>query len=89
MTEEKLALAVPAIHRNGTSLEALIEQLREAYEALGRAVVALEAASPNARDYYTQPAGVWERARVQHADRLLRIVQTQNELASIWEAIAE
>ncbi len=59
-------MLLPSIHLNGTSAEQLLEQACEAGNAVRAAIVALEAAGPNARDYYPQGDDAFTRARAEH-----------------------
>ena len=45
---------LPTIHLNGTSPETMLFEATNAYEALTRALDAIQGAHPNARDYYPQ-----------------------------------
>lgn len=45
-------MRIPTVHMNGTSPEDLLEQLVRAHQAVAGALEALDAASPNGRDYY-------------------------------------
>jgi hypothetical protein len=81
------ALAVPTIHCNGTSREALLEQLRNAAEAVGVAIHALEGASPNGRDYYPQGPHALRKARAEHEARCQALQRVCNELLQLAEAV--
>lgn len=81
-------LAIPTIHLNGTSREALVEQLCEAVHALRIAGRALAAACPNGRDYYPQGEQAIQHALSQHAARLKAVDTVIGELERIAEAIA-
>ena len=87
--ENERTQVAPRVHRNGTSREALEAQLRECHRTLGAAIAAMEAAAPNARDYYVQGPGTWERAQLEHTTRLLSVRRVQLELATIWERISD
>ena len=75
---------LPTIHLNGTGAKTLYEEYRTARHAIGAALDALAAATCNARDFYPQETGAWERARAerQEAFRLLNLVLIYTEL---WE----
>lgn len=78
---------LPTIHLNGTGADSLKQEYRAARRAIGAAVDALAAATCNARDFYPQAPGAWERARAERAEafRLLALV---GNYAERWEAHA-
>jgi hypothetical protein len=80
-------LAVPTIHLNGTSKEALIEQLLEAGSAIRVAVEKLNAAWPNGRDYYVQSPRAYAEADSQWNERRKKLLGVMEELAAITERI--
>lgn len=59
-------MAGPTVHLNGSSPEYLVDTLRDAGDALGAALRALNDAAPNARDYYPQGDGAWKLALAEH-----------------------
>ena len=83
-------MQAPMIHRNGTSREALLDQVCEAARAVWEATLALERASPNQRDYYTfqGAAEAWQRARDEHGSRMRRLTSVVEELRNLADAIA-
>lgn len=82
------ALTAPVVHLNGTSGEELADGYDAAQVALAAAVRALEAASPNARDYYVHAdPGAFEAARREHEDRLQRLCSVRDELALLALAV--
>lgn len=76
----------PTIHLNGTSAESLLEDLGQAYTALGEAYEKLQQCAPNGRDYYVKP-GTMETARAEHHDRLRRVESVREELVMICDDI--
>ena len=78
---------LPTIHMNGTGAQNLEEEYRAVRRAVSAAGVALEAATCNARDFYPQEPGAWQRARAERAEafRLLALV---SDYAEQWEAHA-
>lgn len=80
-------MQTPTIHLNGTSREALQEQIAEACSAIRAAENALIAAQPNARDYYPQGDGAYRRAECEHARRLSALVDVRTELELMYDAI--
>lgn len=81
-------LAVPTVHLNGTSKEALLDQISDALAALAEAHSKLSAAAPNARDYYMQGLA-FGRALSQHVGRVKKIQSVIAELQAIGEKIAD
>lgn len=79
----------PSIHLNGTSKDALLEQLQGAYTALNAAFIALENAAPNGRDYYPQGSGAISKATAEHTVRLLAIEQVRAEIHSLMEHVVD
>ena len=75
---------LPTIHLNGTGAGSLKQEYRAARRAIGAAVDALAAATFNARDFYPQEPGAWQRAcdEREEAFRLLRLV---SDYAERWE----
>ena len=60
----------PTIHSNGTSKQALYDQMRAAWDALRAARRAIADAAPNGRDYYPQGDEAFREAVRQHHARL-------------------
>lgn len=82
-----MTLAVPTIHMNGTSKNALLEQYCDAITALHDAGRKLAAAAPNGRDYYVQGGDAIRRAMDQHDARMRKLREIINELEKIAEAL--
>jgi hypothetical protein len=82
-------MRIPTVHRNGTSKQELEDQVREAYLQVSIAIAALEAASPNGRDYYLQGETAINEATKEHLDRMKRLVSVRAELMHIWEGIVD
>lgn len=57
--------ALPTFHLNGSDAETLMNEYEAVCTALSKAVVALEKATCNPRDFYVQEDGAWERARAE------------------------
>lgn len=81
-------LAIPTIHMNGTSRDALFADLCEAIRTLYDADLALARASPSGRDYYPQGPSAISIAMDQHAARLAKLREITKELETIAEAIS-
>ncbi len=82
------ALTVPSVHMNGTSREELLRQVQAAGHAVWQARDALAKASPNARDYYPQGALAYPVARAEHDRRARVLLEVEEELSRLAEAIA-
>ena len=80
-------MMIPTIHMNGTSKEALVEALSEAYRAVNEAGRKLAEAYPNGRDYYPQGAGAINTAMKEHESRMERLRSVAKELEEIVVAI--
>jgi hypothetical protein len=77
----------PTVHLNGTSKEALIDDLTRAYTALTSALTALALAEPNGRDYYPQGPDALKTAQAEHKFRLQRVEDVRKEILEIAEHI--
>ena len=82
------ALTKPTIHLNGTSREALLEQYRDACDAVRTAMKAVADASPHGRDYYPQGKEAINKAIDEHVDRLRRLEGVLSELVQIGSDLA-
>lgn len=80
---------IPTIHYNGSSPGALMEAACDALAALLRAAQAVQAMTPNARDYYVGPAGAYEAARAEHRSRAEAIARVRAEVGAIAEGIQD
>jgi hypothetical protein len=80
-------LATPTVHINGTSKQALIDQLGDAIHALHEAGRKLAAATPNARDYYVQGNDAFTTAMRQHDARMTKLREIVAELETIGDAV--
>lgn len=78
---------LPTIHLNGTGADSLKKEYRSARRAIGAAIDALAAATCNARDFYPQEPGAWQRARAERQEAF-RLLQLVSDYAEIWEAHA-
>ena len=75
---------LPTIHLNGTGADSLKQEYRAARRAIGAAVDALAAATCNARDFYPQEPGAWQRARAERVEAF-RLLQLVSNYAERWE----
>lgn len=80
-------LPIPTVHLNGTSADALVEQLRNAVTAVSAALVACSAACPNGRDYYL--TGNINAAISAHSARLDHLQAVCTELEQLWQGVVE
>jgi hypothetical protein len=70
-------LTLPSIHLNGTGRKMLTEDYTAAYDAVHNAIRALRNIEFNARDYYTQGADAFHRARTQRDVQLHHLDEVQ------------
>lgn len=75
---------LPTIHLNGTGAESLMQEYRAVRKAITAAADALAHATCNARDFYPQEPGAWERARAER-DEAFRLLQQVSDYAEAWE----
>jgi len=84
---EPTPVTLPTIHRNGTGAA----NLEAEYQAVRKAITAteelLQAATCNARDFYPQEPGAWERARDERAEAF-RLLQLVSNYVEQWEVHA-
>lgn len=80
---------MPSIHLNGSSAERLLEEYLNAAEAIRNAQAALAKTAPNARDYYPQGAGAFDKADDEHTARLQRMQDTLNEIEALALHVAD
>ena len=77
-------MLLPIVHRNGTSKEALLEQVCIVGRALGDVLRAMADTAPNQRDYYPE-SGRWEKALTEYAHR----VETITVMREVYRAAAD
>jgi hypothetical protein len=75
---------LPTIHLNGTGADSLQREYRAVRKAIAAAADALVAATCNARDFYPQEPGAWERARAERQEAFL-LLQQVSDYAEEWE----
>jgi flavin-binding protein dodecin len=78
----------PTIHLNGSSRESLTEKYLNAASALREALIQLEAAEPNARDYYVQDSYTFAIAQAEHSARLKVVRMALAEIEALAEHCA-
>lgn len=86
MTTATEKIITPCVHLNGTSKDALLDQLGEVYSALENARNMLKYAAPNGRDYYIGPHSLKD-AQVQQWERMKAIDAVQRSIESEMELI--
>jgi len=79
-----MTVTLPTIHLNGTGADGLYVEYRQVRKAIAVANNALAAATCNARDFYPQEPGAWQRARDERAE-MFRLLQQVSEYAERWE----
>jgi len=82
-----MQIAIPTLHANGSSRDAIVEPIIDASEALLAAERALIATAPNPRDYYPQGEGAFAIAAEQHNARVRLLQKIREEIYGIAEAV--
>lgn len=80
---------IPTIHLNGTSQDALLEEVTGACQALREADRVMCNAPPNGRDYYLQGAGALQKAVEEHQARRKKVLEVLGEMEALAEAISD
>lgn len=76
-------MMVPTVHLNGTSRDELLNQIRDAHQAVGAAMDALRKATPHGRDYYPQGPDAILSAQAEHEDRMQKLAAVRAQLEII------
>lgn len=79
----------PTIHLNGTSSSELLETACDALGVLRAAIEAVNATSPNRRDYYPQGDSAYTDAAREHAGRIAKLWSVLAELEQLAEHIVD
>lgn len=79
--------AIPTIHLNGTSKDALLHAFTAADEALAKAGKALAETAPNARDYYPQGPDAYGKAADEHDARMMALGKMRADICEVVNAI--
>lgn len=79
------SLIKPTIHLNGSDPVRLKELYWEAQHAIGEALRKMYDASPNARDYYPQGDGAYQKARAEDEERIRAVKRAQEDLMALYE----
>ena len=85
--ESPAPVTLPTIHSNGTGAKGLEAEYRAVRLAIDDAVLMLEKATCNARDFYPQGPGAYEKARAER-DRAFANLQQVTEYVLAWEYCA-
>jgi hypothetical protein len=83
-------LAFPTVHLNGTSRSVLLEQIKNATQALDAALNAMQRAAPHGRDYYPQDREgyrAFDTAARQFRARQEAVRKVRDEYVQIWEKL--
>lgn len=84
--EPNYKLVTPEVHLNGTSLDGLNDQYRDAYVALSQAGDVIRRGYPHMRDYYVLGASSqeqYQKARDQHDLRLKKLEDLMQEFVDL------
>jgi hypothetical protein len=73
-------MTLPTVHLNGTSKAELQDGYYKAYIAVKDALRALENIEFNARDYYVQEPGAWNKARAERIEQAEKLQAVANYL---------
>lgn len=76
----------PTVNLNGTGVDDLLQQLRDAVEAVDAATTAVVKATPHGRDYQVGEAR-YEVARAEHVLRLVKLEEIHTELTAIFSNV--
>lgn len=82
-------LVYPTVHLNGTSKDALVDQLIAVTDALGDAQRKLDDANPNGRDYVKPSKFTIQDALAQHKRWGATLHALRNEIGTVTELIAD
>lgn len=83
-------LTKPIPHLNGSGIENLRRQYREAYDALHKAIGALIEMSPHSRDYYVSPdPDAYSNARKEHRARIAKLNEVLDEVSELMNALED
>ena len=89
MSNTAQTLLAPTVHLNGTSEDALQEQVKDVIRALSETMEAMSRATPNARDYYPQGSSAFELARNQRIAMWAQVEKMRGEFVAMSIAIDE
>ena len=78
------SVTLPTIHLNGTDAADLEAQYRAVRHVISMAIQTLGHATCNARDFYPQAPGAWQRAQDERAEAF-RLLQLVSNYVEQWE----
>ena len=81
--------AIPTVHLNGTGYETLHREYNAAYNAVKKAIHALQETTCNGRDYYVQGGSAYYRARDERQAAIQKLADTRDYLAEILVGIMD
>jgi hypothetical protein len=79
----------PTLHLNGTGKTDLRDEYAAAYDAIGKAIDALAAATLNGRDYYLQAEGAYHQARSERDAALVHLDQAHQYVGEMLAGICD
>lgn len=82
-------MKIPTVHLNGSSATELLRLNLNARHAVQQAIEDLQAASPNARDFYVQGDDAFPAAAREHKDRFKRLEAVLAEFNEIVDGISD
>lgn len=83
-------IVIPVVHLNGDRKHVLAAQLEDAYAALRKAQHALQACTPNQRNFYvSREAEHFERAMAQHKARVEALQLVKESLVAEAQAMGQ
>ncbi len=85
--KEPTPVTLPTIHLNGTGAANLEAEYRAVRKAVRAAENLLQAATCNARDFYPQEPGAWQRAQAER-EEVFRLLKQVSNYAQAWEGHA-
>ena len=85
--KEPTPVTLPTIHLNGTDASNLEAEYRAVRQAIRAAEGLLQAATCNARDFYPQGPGAWQRAQAER-EEAFRLLEQVSNYAQAWEGHA-
>lgn len=84
-----LVTTIPTIHLNGTGYATLRDEYTAAYDAIGKAVDALVAATSNARDFYPQGVDAYYKHRDERAEAFEKLREAQRYVGDVLMGICD
>jgi hypothetical protein len=83
-----LGILAPTVHLAGTSRVALERGYLSALRSLGLALLDLDAAEPNVRDYpFGAESAQWARAVAEHRGRIERVASVYQEIGALLASV--